>query len=74
MTGLAFSATVSTLKAVGLVKRLATEKTSKGPQKSSTSTSSKTKITRVRVWNMVNTWASSPLTEPTTAGPYSFNR
>src|SRR5215212_6202304 len=48
-TGPTFSATVSTLKAGGSVKRLATEKTSNGPQKSSTSTSSKIRIARVRV-------------------------
>ena len=47
--GPAFSATVRTLKACGWVKRLATEKTSNGPQKSRTSTSSKIKMVRVRV-------------------------
>src|SRR5262249_17385989 len=48
LIGPAFSARVRTLKAGGSVKRLATEKTSKGPQKSKTSTSSKSRMTTVR--------------------------
>jgi hypothetical protein len=52
-TGAALSATVRTLKAGGSVKRLATEKTSNGPQKSSTSTSSKIRMARFRVVGML---------------------
>ena len=59
MTASVFSATVHTLKAGGSICRLATEKTSKGPQKSRTSASSKRRIARLRVAVMFATYHSS---------------